>query len=199
MDAAIDDDGFNTGMTSLAFPREDDRFVEAARAGDRHAFEALYTRHVGRVYAICLRLTANVQTAEELTQEAFVRAWQRLSSFRGDSAFATWLHRLAVNVVLDQQRAQHSWFRRVVAIDDAMEVVASEQTRTVSNADRLADRHDLESAIRRLPLAARTVFVLHDVEGWQHDEIAARTGTAVGTSKAHLHRARQLLREWLSL
>jgi RNA polymerase sigma factor (sigma-70 family) len=151
------------------------------------------------VYAICLRLTANVQTAEELTQEAFVRAWQRLSSFRGDSAFATWLHRLTVNVVLDQQRAQRPWFRRLIAIDDAMDdaidAVASEQARTVSN----ADQHDLESAIRRLPPAARTVFVLHDVEGWQHDEIAARTGTAVGTSKAHLHRARQLLREWLSL
>jgi len=195
VDAAIDDDSFNTGVTSLAFPREDDRFVEAARTGDRRAFESLYTRHVGRVYAICLRLTANVQTAEELTQEAFVRAWQRLSSFRGDSAFATWLHRLTVNVVLDQQRAQRSWFRRMVAIDDSVEVVASEQARVVSN----ADQHDLESAIRRLPPAARTVFVLHDVEGWQHDEIAARTGTAIGTSKAHLHRARQLLREWLSL
>jgi RNA polymerase sigma factor (sigma-70 family) len=199
VDAAIDDDSFNTGVASLAFPREDDRFVEAARAGDRRAFESLYTRHVGRVFAICLRLTANVQTAEELTQEAFVRAWQRLSSFRGDSAFATWLHRLTVNVVLDQQRAQRPWFRRLLAIDDAIDAVASEQTRTVSNAERLADRHDLESAIRRLPPAARTVFVLHDVEGWQHDEIAARTGTAIGTSKAHLHRARQLLREWLSL
>lgn len=195
MDAAIDDDSFNTTVTSLAFPREDDRFVEGARTGDRRAFESLYTRHVGRVYAICLRLTANVQTAEELTQEAFVRAWQRLSSFRGDSAFATWLHRLTVNVVLDQQRAQRSWFRRMVAIDDSVEVVASEPARVVSN----ADQHDLESAIRRLPPAARTVFVLHDVEGWQHDEIAARTGTAIGTSKAHLHRARQLLREWLSL
>lgn len=198
MDAAIDDNGFNTGVTSLAFPREDDRFVEAARTGDRRAFESLYTRHVGRVYAICLRLTANVQTAEELTQEAFVRAWQRLSSFRGDSAFATWLHRLTVNVVLDQQRAQRPWFRRMVAIDGAIDDVidvASERARTVSN----ADQHDLESAIRRLPPAARTVFVLHDVEGWQHDEIAARTGTAIGTSKAHLHRARQLLREWLSL
>ena len=195
MDAAIDDDSFNTGVTSLAFPREDDRFVEAARTGDRRAFESLYTRHVGRVYATCLRLTANVQTAEELTQEAFVRAWQRLSSFRGDSAFATWLHRLTVNVVLDQQRAQRAWFRRVVAMDDAIDVVASEQARTVSN----ADQHDLESAIRRLPPAARTVFVLHDIEGWQHDEIAARTGTAIGTSKAHLHRARQLLRKWLSL
>lgn len=194
MDAAIDDERFNGGA-ELAVPREDARLIEAARGGDRHAFESLYSQHVGRVYAICLRLSANVQTAEELTQEAFVRAWQRLSSFRGDSAFATWLHRLTVNVVLDQQRAQRPWFRRVVAIDDAVEVVASEQARVTSS----ADQHDLESAIRKLPAAARTVFVLHDVEGWQHDEIAARTGTAVGTSKAHLHRARQLLKEWLSL
>ena len=194
MDAAIDDERFNGGA-ELAVPREDARLIEAARGGDRHAFESLYSQHVGRVYAICLRLNANVQTAEELTQEAFVRAWQRLSSFRGDSAFGTWLHRLTVNVVLDQQRAQRPWFRRVVAIDDAVEVVASEQARVTSS----ADQHDLESAIRKLPPAARTVFVLHDVEGWKHDEIAARTGTAVGTSKAHLHRARQLLKEWLSL
>jgi RNA polymerase sigma-70 factor, ECF subfamily len=194
VDAAINDGSFgNTGVTALS--RDDARLIEAARAGDRHAFESLYLQHVGRVYAVCLRLTAHVQTAEELTQEAFVRAWQRLSSFRGDSAFATWLHRLTVNVVLDQQRAQRPWFRRLVAMDDAAEVVASEHARVVSN----ADQHDLESAIRRLPAAARTVFVLHDVEGWQHAEIAARTGTAVGTSKAHLHRARQLLKEWLSL
>ena len=130
-----------------------------------------------------------------MTQEAFVRAWQRLSSFRGDSAFGTWLHRLTVNVVFDEQRSQRPWFRRLSRIDDDAEVVAIEQAPVVSN----ADQHDLESAIRRLPPAARTVFVLHDVEGWQHDEIAARTGIAVGTSKAHLHRARQLLKEWLSL
>jgi RNA polymerase sigma-70 factor (ECF subfamily) len=193
VDAAIDDDTFNACTT--AFPSEDERLLGAARGGDRRAFESLYRQHVGRVYAICLRLTANVQSAEDLTQEAFVRAWHRLAGFRGDSAFATWLYRLTVNVVLDQQRAQRPWFRRLVAIDDATEVVASEPAPVVSS----ADQHDLESAIRKLPPAARTVFVLHDVEGWQHDEIAARTGTAVGTSKAHLHRARQLLREWLSL
>ncbi len=193
MDAAIDGRFTARGIPTLE--DEDARLIDAARAGDRRAFESLYTQHVGRVYAVCLRLTAHVQTAEELTQEAFVRAWQKLSSFRGDSTFATWLHRLAVNVVLDQQRAQRPWFRRLISIDDAAQAVALEQTRVVSD----ADQYDLESAIRRLPRAARTVFVLHEVEGWQHDEIAARTGTAVGTSKAHLHRARQLLKEWLSL
>ena len=143
---------------------------------------------------VCLRLTAHVETAEELTQEAFVRAWQRLSSFRGDSAFGTWLHRLTVNVVFDEQRSRRPWFRRMTSIDDDAEVTAIEQPDPISN----ADHHDLESAIRRLPRGARTVFVLHDVEGWQHDEIASRGGIAVGTSKAHLHRARQLLKEWLS-
>ncbi len=170
----------------------DDALIGAARSGDRRAFERLYRRHVGRVYALCLRLTAHVETAEELTQEAFVRAWQRLSSFRGDSAFGTWLHRLTVNVVFDEQRSRHAWFRRMTSIDD--DVDAEPDPHPVSN----ADRHDLEAAIRRLPRGARTVFVLHDVEGWQHEEIATRGGIAVGTSKAHLHRARQLLKEWLS-
>ncbi len=169
---------------------DDALLVAAARSGDRRAFEALYRLHVGRVYALCVRLTAHVQAAEDLTQEAFVRAWQRLSSFRGDSTFGTWLHRLTVNVVLDQRRAQRPWLR----IDDDADFALPEQFNRVEN----ADRHDLESAIRRLPPGARTVFVLHDVEGWRHDEIALRGGIAVGTSKAHLHRARQLLKEWLS-
>jgi RNA polymerase sigma factor (sigma-70 family) len=171
---------------------DDAPLIDAARNGDRRAFESLYRMHVGRVYALCLRLTAHVETAEELTQEAFVRAWQRLGSFRGDSAFGTWLHRLTVNVVFDEQRSRRPWFRRLTSIDDADEVAALEHPGSS------ADRHDLESAIRRLPRGARTVFVLHDVEGWQHDEIASRGGIAVGTSKAHLHRARQLLKEWLS-
>jgi RNA polymerase sigma factor (sigma-70 family) len=173
---------------------DDAPLIDAARAGDRRAFETLYRLHVGRVYALCLRLTAHVETAEELTQEAFVRAWQRLASFRGDSAFGTWLHSLTVNVVLDQRRAQRPWFQRLTSIDDE-QLAALEQR----NPPAHADRHDLETAIRRLPPGARTVFVLHDVEGWQHDEIASRGGIAVGTSKAHLHRARQLLKEWLSL
>jgi RNA polymerase sigma-70 factor (ECF subfamily) len=174
---------------------DDARSVRAALAGDRRAFEALYRAHVGRVHALCLRLSAHAAIADELTQEAFVRAWQRLSSFRGDSAFSTWLHRLTVNVVFDHQRAQRPWHRRFVNFDDEAENVAAMPARGAGP----ADHHDLENAIRRLPHGARTVFVLHDVEGWQHDEIAARAGIAVGTSKAHLHRARRLLREWLSL
>jgi len=170
------------------------RTVRAAGAGDPRAFEALYRTHVGRVYALCLRLCAHAQTAEELTQEAFVRAWQRIGSFRGDSAFATWLHRLTINVVLDHRRSQKPWYRRLASYDDEVEALAT----TPAHVAAPMQRHDLESAIRKLPPRARTVFVLHDVEGWPHEEIAARTGTAVGTSKAQLHRARGLLREWLS-
>ncbi len=188
MDLAID------AIPDNVRAHEDAPLIDAARSGDRRAFEALYRLHVGRVYALCLRLTAHVETAEELTQEAFIRAWQRLASFRGDSAFGTWLHTLTVNVVLDQRRAQRPWFQRLASIDDA-QIAALEQHSPPSH----ADRHDLESAIRALPPGARTVFVLHDVEGWQHDEIASRGGIAVGTSKAHLHRARQLLKEWLSI
>jgi RNA polymerase sigma factor (sigma-70 family) len=147
------------------------------------------------VHALCLRLSAHAAIADELTQEAFVRAWQRLSTFRGDSAFSTWLHRLTVNVVFDHQRAQRPWLRRVASLDDEVENVAAIPARGIG----AADQRDLENAISRLPRGARTVFVLHDVEGWQHDEIAARAGIAVGTSKAHLHRARKLLKEWLSL
>jgi RNA polymerase sigma-70 factor (ECF subfamily) len=172
--------------------RADDALIDAARSGDRRAFEALYRAHVGGVYALCLRLTAHVQSAEDLTQEAFVRAWQRLGAFRGDSALATWLHRLTVNVVFDPLRRQKPWLRRTAAIDAGVEALPHTPAFSSSG------QHDLEAAIRALPPAARTVFVLHDVEGWQHDEIAARGGIAVGTSKAHLHRARALLREWLS-
>jgi RNA polymerase sigma-70 factor (ECF subfamily) len=162
----------------------------ATRDDEPRTFEALYRQHVGRVYALCLRLTGRADVAEEVTQDTFVHAWQRLDGFRGDSAFATWLHRLAVNSVFDRWRAQRSWLRRATPLEDADDA-------TLSHAPPDAERLDLENAIRALPRGARTVFVLHDVEGWQHDEIAARCGIAVGTSKAHLHRARQLLKERL--
>jgi RNA polymerase sigma-70 factor (ECF subfamily) len=193
MDLAIGELTYATEPSRQAI--DDAHSVRAALAGDRRAFEALYRAHVGRVHALCMRLSTHAAVADELTQEAFVRAWQRLATFRGDAAFATWLHRLTVNVVFDHQRAQRPWHRRLAGLDDEVETVASLPARDVGP----ADQRDLENAIRRLPRGARTVFVLHDVEGWQHDEIAARVGIAVGTSKAHLHRARTLLKEWLSL
>jgi RNA polymerase sigma-70 factor (ECF subfamily) len=165
--------------------------VRAAR-GDGAAFEALYRRHASRVFGLCLRLTADRAQAEELTQECFVRAWQNLASFRAEAAFGTWLHRIAVNLALGGFRSRSRRGLRVVeGVDDGLlEQVA---------ADRPAPEAgiDLERAIATLPTGARAVFVLHDVEGWQHDEIAQQLGLAVGTSKAQLHRARRLLRERL--
>ena len=165
--------------------------VRRAQDGDPSAFRDLYESHVGRVFAVCLRLSANRVEAEEHTQDVFVRVWERLASFRGESAFSTWLHRLTVNEVLQARRSAGRRTSRVTLTDD----------------DRILEHHgsvappagsgDLEQAIAALPVGARAVFVLHDVEGYQHDEIARMSGIAVGTSKAQLHRARRLLREAL--
>ena len=164
--------------------------VRRAQAGDRTAFQRLYEDHVGRVYALCLRLTGDPEEAMERTQDAFVRAWGNLRSFRGEAAFSTWLHRLAVNVVLTDRRSAGRRERRA---DGA----AAEGPRA-QPAPRVGLGVDLERAIARLPPGARAVFVLYDVEGYRHEEIAEMTGIATGTSKAQLHRARKLLREALS-
>src|SRR5437660_529400 len=165
--------------------------IQRAQQGDQAAFEQLYRAHVGRVYALCLRLTADTVQAEELTQDAFVRAWERLASFRGESAFASWLYRLTVNVVFLSRRTTRRRERRVFATDDpgALERPGREPTPGLGM--------DLERAVAALPPRAREVFVLHDVEGYRHDEIAELTGIAVGTSKAQLFRARRLLRGML--
>src|SRR2546430_876447 len=166
--------------------------VQRAQQGDQAAFEALYRAHVGRVYALCLRLTADPVRAEELTQDAFVRAWERLASFRGESAFSSWLYRLTVNVVFLGQRASRRRALRVFTTDDP---AALERP---SDGSGTGAHLDLERAIAALPPGARHVFVLHDVEGYRHHEIAELTGIAGGTSKAQLFRARRLLREALS-
>jgi RNA polymerase sigma-70 factor (ECF subfamily) len=165
--------------------------VRRAQSGDTDAFGLLYRRHAGRVYALCLRIEGDVTRAEELTQDVFVRAWERLPGFRGESAFGTWLHRLAVNVVLADRRAAWRRDRRVLAVESPGEL---ETPREADPALAL----DLEAAIASLPAGARTVLVLHDLEGYQHAEIAAMTGIAEGTSKAQLFRARRLLRERLA-
>ena len=166
-----------------------DALVAQARRGDVGAFEALYRQHAGRVHALCLRMTGRSQEAEELAQEAFVRAWQKLPGFEGRSAFSSWLHRLTVNVVLSRWRTDK---RRptLTALDAVAETRA---TRTRASRKRV----DLERAIAQLPRGARTVFVLHDVEGYLHREVAELTGLSPGTSKAQLHRARRLLRRAL--
>lgn len=169
---------------------EKDR-IRLARDGDTHAFEALYREHVRRVYAVCLRMTANITRAEDLTQRTFVAAWQKLSHFRGDSAFSSWLHRVAVNTVLADLRAEHRRTRRVFGTEDPAAL------ETPPPAPPAGIRLDLDAAIAALPPQARAVFVLHDVEGWRHEEIAAELGVATGTTKAQLHRARKLLQEAL--
>ena len=161
--------------------------VARARAGDAGAFRGLYEAHVGRVYALCLRMTGDRWDAEELTQDVFVRAWEGLGSFRGESRFSTWLYRLAVNTVLMARRTTRRRERRIVLAD-----------RTAPVEGQHEERLDLERAIAGLPEGCRTVFVLHDVEGWLHEEIATFAGIAIGTSKAHLFRARRLLRKALT-
>lgn len=169
------------------------RDVQAAAKGDTKAFERLYRAHVGKVYGLCWRLCdGDSAKADQAAQDAFVRAWEKLGSFRGESAFGTWLHRLTVNVVLGEHRLLKRW----TTFEDAEEGGAPEPSHHPSAS--LGDRLDVERALTRLPKGARAVLLLHDLEGWQHDEIAAATGIAVGTSKAQLHRARKLMKEWLS-
>ncbi len=165
--------------------------VACARAGEAGAFERLYRQHVDRVYALCLRLSADPVRAEELTQDVWVRVWEKLHTFRGESAFTSWLHRLTVNEVLGSRRSGARRGKHEIADDDPGRW---------SGPAPLSEpgvRMDLEAAIELLPPGSRTVFVLHDVEGYAHKEIAVMTDRAEGTSKALLHRARKLLREAL--
>lgn len=170
----------------------DEELVDRAARGDVEAFEELYRENVGRVYLLCLRMCGDPSYAEELAQEAFVRAWQKLGSFRGASQFSTWLHRVTVNVVLGNRRSTARREARVKAVGDDLPV---DLTASDSSPGQTLD---LERSIAALPEGARTVFVLHDVEGYRHREIADLTGLAVGTSKAQLHRARKLLRKALT-
>lgn len=164
--------------------------VATAAAGDRRAFERLYRAHVNRVFSLCTRMTGDRSRAEELTQDVFVRAWEKLPLFRGESAFSTWLHRLAVNVVLNARKAEG----RDRARGDDTE---TDELEGVPHTARHLDRMDLEHAIATLPPGARRVFLLHDVQGFKHEEIAEMLGVTSGGSKAQLHRARMLLREVL--
>ena len=165
--------------------------VRAAQSGDLAAFGRLYREHVGRVYALCVRLSADRVFAEQLTQDTFVRAWERIATYRGESSFAAWLRRLTINVVMAERRVASRRSRRVALADD--------ETLAAAPLDRTDDTDiDLERAIARLPEGARTVFVLHAIEGYHHDEIAELTGIAEGTSRAHLYRAREILKKELT-
>ena len=180
-----------------SLPAGDEGLVQRARRGDVDAFEQLYRLHSGRVYALCLRLSADPVVARELTQDTFVRAWEGLPRFRADATLTTWLHRIAVNALLERRRGERRRTARVTLVDDEEDgesVIAG-----VVVAPDVATAIDLERAIGALPPGVRRAFVLHDVEGFTHEEIATMTGLAAGTLRAQLHRARQLLMRALSL
>jgi len=177
-------------------PKSDHQLAKDAAAGDMSAFEELYRRHNRRVYSLCLRMTANVEEAEDLTQEAFIQLFRKIGSFRGDSAFTTWLHRLTVNQVLMHFRKRSVKLEKTTEEGETPEqtVVGTENPNQMPVIDRIA----LDSALAQLPPGYRTVFVLHDVEGHEHEEIARMLGCAVGTSKSQLHKARMKLRRLLT-
>ena len=173
-----------------------------AASGDHSAFERLYHAHSARVFALCLRMSGSRTRAGELTQDVFVHVWERLASWRGESALSSWIYRLTVNLVLSNARGEQRRQKHEMS-DGDMEADTNSDEGTPAPKEGAArppsvhDAIDLERAIASLPKGARTVFVLHDVEGYQHDEIAKMTGTAEGTCRAQLHRARKLLIEAL--
>lgn len=172
--------------------------IERAKQGDAAAFEVLYNLHKRRVYSLCLRMTTNTAEAEDLTQEAFLQLFRKIGTFRGESAFSTWLHRMAVNVVLMQLRKKGL---QVVPLDDENEGEEETPKKDYGAQDNVLagslDRLQLKNAIDRLPPGYRSIFVLHDVEGFEHNEIAEMVGCSIGNSKSQLHKARMKLRELL--
>ena len=178
-------------MMQPSAPAEDAADVALAAAGDRHAFERLYHLHVNRVFTLCSRMCGSKVRGEELTQDVFVRVWEKIPQFRGDSAFSTWIHRVAVNIVLTDRKNEGRERRRMKEDEDEG---GEEMFVAAASIPRDADRMDLAAAIDTLPPGARQIFLLHDVEGYKHEEIAELCGITTGGSKAQLHRARLLLR-----
>ena len=192
-----------TGNLTDARKLQDQKLAETAaigraKQGDASAFETLYHMHKRRVYSLCLRMTANTAAAEDLTQEAFLQLFRKIATFRGESAFSTWLHRMAVNVVLMQLRKKGL---AVVPLEDTLET-EEESPRKEPGAEDMRltgsiDRLQLQNAIGELPPGYRTIFLLHDVQGYEHNEIATMVGCSIGNSKSQLHKARMKLRELL--
>lgn len=177
----------------------EEEVIRKAQGGDLKSFEELYTRHKARIFSLCLRMSNNYAHAEELTQETFLQLYRKITSFRGESAFSTWLHRLSVNVVLMR-------FRRKTLLEVSLEDVSEgrseeDRPREIAQRDQVLDgsldRIDLEQALRLLPPGYRLVFLLHDVEGYEHQEIAEMLKCSIGNSKSQLHNARMKLRALL--
>ena len=186
--------------------RQDDEFneaeaIERAKRGDARAFQELYDKHKRRVYSLCLRMTANTAEAEDLTQEAFLQLYRKIATFRGESAFSTWLHRLSVNVVLMHLRKKSL---PVVSLEETTQGGEEDAPKKDFGAEDLAlagsiDRLQLQKAVDDLPPGYRTIFVLHDIEGYEHNEIAGIVGCSIGNSKSQLHKARMKLRDLLKI
>jgi RNA polymerase sigma-70 factor (ECF subfamily) len=173
--------------------------IDRARRGDVDAFEQLYHLHAGRVYALCLRLASEPVEARELVQDTFVHAWEALPRFRGEASLTTWLHRIAVNAMLERRRRDRRRSARVALVEDEEEAESAPMAGGFVAPADVATAIDLERAIAALPPGVRRAFVLHAVEGYTHEEVAGMTGLATGTLRAQLHRARQLLIRALSL
>jgi len=175
--------------------------IERAKQGDSLAFQALYDKHKRRVYSLCLRMTTNTAEAEDLTQEAFLQLFRKIGTFRGESAFSTWLHRLSVNVVLMHLRKKGL---PVVSLEETTQGSEEDAPKRDFGAEDLAlagsiDRLQLQKAVDDLPPGYRTIFLLHDVEGYEHNEIAEIVGCSIGNSKSQLHKARMKLRDLLKM
>ncbi|MFC5863085.1 RNA polymerase sigma factor [Acidicapsa dinghuensis] len=180
-------------------PENDAQILERAQAGDHNAFAQLYALHKRRVYSLCLRMLGNVAEAEDLTQESFLQLHRKIATFRGDSAFSTWLHRLTVNVVLMHLRRKGL---NLISLDEALDPSPERGPARSFGAPDMhlsgsIDRMTLEKAIESLPAGYRLIFVLHDIEGYEHNEIATLLDCSIGNSKSQLHKARMKLREAL--
>lgn len=175
-------------------PDKEFELVRQAAAGNTFAFRELYDNNFSRVYAVCLRISRDPDTAEELTQEVFIKAWEKLSSFQFGSKFSSWLHSIAVNQFLMMKRSEKRLSERV---SELTYMIDTEQLHNKSKHHHDA-RIDIEQALEKLPEQARIAFVLHDIEGYKHHEISGIMNIEIGTSKAHLHRARRMLREELT-
>ena len=181
-------------------PSEAD-LIERAKQGDAEAFQGLYEKHKRRVYSLCLRMTANTAEAEDLAQEAFLQLYRKIATFRGESAFSTWLHRLSVNVVLMHLRKKSL---PVVSLEEMTQGAEEDSPKRDFGADDIAlagsiDRMRLQRAVDSLPPGYRSIFVLHDIEGYEHNEIARIAGCSIGNSKSQLHKARMKLRDLLKM
>lgn len=183
------------GLEASAVKVKDFDLTQAAANGDMVAFEEIYQRHHRRVYSICLRMLQNAHEAEDLTQDVFIQLYRKIGSFRGDSAFTTWLHRMTVNQVLMHFRKRNVKFEKVTEEGETPDQIVP----GTANPGKMpiVDKIALENAIDQLPDGYKNVFVLHDVEGFEHEEVARILGCSVGTSKSQLHKARLKLRKLL--